>query len=111
MFQFLPLNPQLLVKMKMQSKAVLAFFFSFYCFVASSSGRFGSVSEAYSRCIKVFTRGLNTEKKIRATKYSEKKKLVHFPKPANAFEWVSWCVATDMAVCHEGVGLLPGTVT
>lgn len=87
------------------------FFFSFYCFVASSSGRFGSVSEAYSRCIKVFTRGLKTEKKIRATKYSEKKKLVHFPKPANAFEWVSWCVATDMAVCHEGVGLLPGTVT
>lgn len=56
------------------------FFFSFYCFVASSSGRFGSVSEAYSRCIKVFTRGLKTEKKNQSYKIFRKEETRAFPK-------------------------------
>lgn len=54
MFQFLPLNPQLLVKMKMQSKAVLAFFFPFIVLLLHLQGdldQFQRLTVDASKCL------------------------------------------------------------
>lgn len=87
--QFLPLKSTTVGNMKMQSKAVLFFFFPVLLVFIF-------------REIWICFRGLHLmhqsvywrfkDRKTRATKYSDEKKTHAFPKTSEAFEWVSWCV-------------------
>lgn len=81
-FQFLPLNPDLLETRKCkQSCTAFPPPTPFNVLLVYLQGDLDQFLEAYSWCIKVFTGGLKTKKKKRAIKCSEKE--THFPKPAN----------------------------
>lgn len=105
-FSFLPLKiHNFLENMKMQSKAVLFFFFLLFYFISCLLVYLqGDLDQRlHSWCIKVFTGGLKTEKQelqsIQTRK--KKKKLAHFPKTSEAFDRGELvCVAADMTDCH-----------